>query len=120
MLRALGIGINLPFATRSLGRSINSLVYSVFLLSMPIFRATEAIGVDPAISFTATLVLFRSFVVCSEFHYSAPGFGILHTFLLKRARQTDLEAVKERSGPRFEEAVSTAYNIISSEHGWVS
>ena len=105
----IGLGPNLPFATRSLARSLNSTVYSAILFCFS-GGVTLAVAV---VVFWAVRRMVRGLLRRLWFRYLA------HV-LLDIQRRSDPSAVQETSGPRFQEVLDMAYRVVESAHAPVS
>jgi hypothetical protein len=101
----LGIGTNLPFATRSLATAINCGVYSIllFCFGRPVLLAISVAG------YWVLRITLQGFPRRFWFRYLA------HVFV-EMERRYDPSAVQETSGPRFEEAIGRTYSLIEDAH----
>jgi hypothetical protein len=102
---AIGVGPNLPFATRSLAWSVNSAVYSAILF---LFCRGVTVAVAVVV-FWVVRRMVRASLRRLWFRYLA------HLFVAMR-RRSDPSAVQETSGPIFQEALDMAYRVIESAH----
>jgi len=105
----IGIGPNLPFATRSLARSVTCAVYSALLFCFS-RAATLAVA---AVAFWVVRRMVRNLFRRFWFRYLA------HV-LLDVQRRSDPSAIQDTSGPKFQEALNAAYRTVESAHAPVS
>lgn len=105
----LGLGLHLPFATRSLARSADSAVYSCLLFC-----------VSRGVVLAVAVVAFWIIRWAIQGSLRRLWFRYLAHVLVEIERRSDTSAVQETSGPRFQDAIEAAYIEIASAHAPVS